>query len=145
MISNRPYMIRAMYDWIVDNHWTPHIQVDANYPGVEVPDEFVQDGVIVLNVQPEAVRELEIGNDWIYFKARFQGVEREVGFFPESVLAVFARENGQGMPFPPEPYPEEELMEFSTPESVEEAIEKNDHLESPDKKQRKKGHLSIVK
>lgn len=140
MISNRPYMIRAMYDWIVDNQWTPHIQVDANYPGVQVPQEFVQEGIIVLNVHPEAVRDLEMANDWFFFKARFQGVEREIGFFPEAVLAVFARENGQGMPFPPEPYPED-IEETQTPEPVEAALEKADS----DKSKRKKGHLSVVK
>jgi len=107
MISNRPYLIRGIYQWIVDNEWTPHFQVDANYPGTHVPDEFVQEGMIVLNVNPSAVTALEIENDWISFRARFQGIEREVGFAPSAVLAVFARENGQGMPFPPEPYPDE--------------------------------------
>lgn len=107
MISNRPYLIRAIYDWVVDNDWTPHMQVDANYPGVEVPLEYVQDGVIVLNVSPTAVGYLSLENDQISFRARFAGIERSLHFPPESVLAVFARENGHGMPFPPEPYPED--------------------------------------
>ena len=107
MIPNRPYLIRAVYQWIVDNDWTPHLQVDANYPGVDVPFEYVQEGVIVLNTAPSAVQALELANDWISFRARFQGVERKIGFPPQAVLAVFARENGQGMPFPPEPYPEQ--------------------------------------
>ncbi|HHT00130.1 MAG TPA: ClpXP protease specificity-enhancing factor [Thiomicrospira sp.] len=106
MISNRPYLIRAIYDWIVDNEWTPHFQIDANYPGTNVPQEFVQDGVIVLNAHPSAVVDLSLDNDWFAFKARFQGIERSIHFPPEAMLAVFARENGQGMPFPPEPYPE---------------------------------------
>lgn len=106
MISNRPYIIRAMYDWIVDNDWTPHLQVDANYPGITVPQEYAQDGVIVLNVTPSAVVGLSMENDWFSFKARFKGIETSLGFPPEAVLAIFARENGQGMPFPPEPYPE---------------------------------------
>ncbi len=109
MISNRSYIIRAMYDWIVDNDWTPHVQVDANYPGVDVPQAYVQDGVIVLNVTPSAVMGLSMGNDWFTFKARFGGIETTLGFPPEAILAIFARENGQGMPFPPEPYPEELL------------------------------------
>ena len=108
MIPNRPYLIRAVYQWIVDNDWTPHLQVDANYPGVDVPFEYVQEGVIVLNTAPSAVQGLELANDWISFRARFQGVERKIGFPPQAVLAVFARENGQGMPFPPEPYPEQD-------------------------------------
>ena len=106
MISNKPYIIRAMYDWIVDSGWTPHVQVDVNYPGVNVPQEYVQDGVIVLNMAPTAVMALSMDNSWFTFKARFKGVETTLGFPPEAVLAIFARENGQGMPFPPEPYPE---------------------------------------
>jgi len=109
MISNRPYMIRAMYDWIVDNGWTPHVQVDANYPSVNVPQAHVQDGVIVLNMAPTAVVALAMDNDWFTFKARFGGIENTLGFPPEAILAIFARENGQGMPFPPEPYPDELL------------------------------------
>ncbi len=109
MISNKPYILRAMYEWIVDNGWTPHLQVDANYPGVNVPQEFVQEGVIVLNMAPSAVVNLSMDNSWFTFKARFNGVETTLGFAPEAVLAIFARENGQGMPFPPEPYPEELL------------------------------------
>ncbi|WFE68027.1 ClpXP protease specificity-enhancing factor [Thiomicrospira sp. R3] len=108
MISNRPYLIRAIYQWIVDNDWTPHFQVDANYPFADVPQEFVNEGVIVLNASPTAVQALDISNDVIGFRARFQGVERKISFPPQAVLAVFARENGQGMPFPPEPYPTED-------------------------------------
>lgn len=109
MISNKPYMIRAMYEWMVDNGWTPHLQVDANYPGVNVPKEHVQDGVIVLNMAPSAIVGLSMDNSWFTFKARFSGIETTLGFPPEAILAIFARENGQGMPFPPEPYPEELL------------------------------------
>ncbi|WP_044412893.1 ClpXP protease specificity-enhancing factor [Thiomicrospira microaerophila] len=108
MISNRPYLMRAIYQWIVDNEWTPHVQVDANFPFADVPQEFVSEGVIVLNIAPTAVQGLDMANDWISFRARFQGIERKIGFPPEAVLALFARENGQGMPFPPEPYPTED-------------------------------------
>jgi stringent starvation protein B len=159
MISNRPYIIRAIYDWVVDNEWTPHMQVDANYPGTNVPQEFVQDGVIVLNVAPAAVVGLNMDNDWFSFKARFQGVERELGFAPEAVLAVFARENGQGMPFPPEPYPDEadeDLEEANKPSlsavkdsdstPAEKTAEKPDKAEGGAKKgAAKKPTLSIVK
>ncbi|GKT12988.1 MAG: stringent starvation protein B [Thiomicrorhabdus sp.] len=119
MISNRPYMVRAMYDWIVDNSWTPHVQVDANYPSVNVPQDFVQDGVIVLNIDPAAVVGLSMDNEWFTFKARFGGIETTLGFPPEAVLAIFARENGQGMPFPAEPYPEETFDEAPTLSAVE--------------------------
>lgn len=122
MTSNRPYLIRAMYEWMVDNEWTPHMQVDANYPGIAIPEQFVQDGVIVFNVAPEAVRALTMHNDGFGFSARFQGIEQKVHFPPEAVLAIFARENGQGMPFPKEPYPDE-LTEPSTKKPTLSAVE----------------------
>ncbi|SFR54286.1 ClpXP protease specificity-enhancing factor [Thiomicrospira sp. ALE5] len=111
MISNRPYLIRAIYQWIVDNDWTPHIQVDANYPGVLVPQQHVQDGVIVLNLAPSAVQGLDMDNALFTFRARFSGVEQRLAVPPQAVLAIFARENGQGMPLPPEPYPETALAD----------------------------------
>ncbi len=106
MISQRPYFIRALYDWIVDNAWTPYVQVDADWPGVQVPRQFVEDGMIVLNIGPDATHHLSLENERISFRARFQGQEHRVSFPPEAVLSIFARENGMGMPFPPEPYPE---------------------------------------
>lgn len=152
MISNRPYMIRAMYEWMVDNQWTPHMQVDANYPGIQVPQQYAQDGVIVLNVAPSAVQGLEMKNDWFYFKARFQGIEQEVAFPPEAVLAIFARENGQGMPFPAEPYPdegEEPVREDKKPSLSAVQSEESDHdgdNSAPSKrKPGKKPTLSVVK
>lgn len=115
MISQKPYLIRALYDWIVDNDWTPYIQVDAEWPGVEVPRQFVEDGTIVLNISPLATRNLVLNNDEIRFQARFQGEERIVRFPPGAVLAIFARETGQGMPFPPEPYPEQDEVDSKSP------------------------------
>ncbi len=103
MTSTKPYLIRAIYDWILDNGMTPHLVVDAGYPEVRVPQEFVADGRIVLNILPSAVRELVIGNDWISFNARFGGVAREVLVPAEAVLGIFTRENGQGMVFPETP------------------------------------------
>ncbi|WP_294949788.1 ClpXP protease specificity-enhancing factor [Sulfurivirga sp.] len=117
MISQKPYFIRALYDWIVDNGWTPHVQVDADWPGVEVPREYVQDGVIVLNISPTATHGLELGNERISFMTRFQGQERRVSFPPEAVLAIFSRETGQGMPFPPEPHPEPEAEQSPSAEA----------------------------
>lgn len=166
MISNRPYMIRALFDWIVDNDWTPHLQVDAHYPGIEVPMEFAQDGMIVLNAHPNAVRELMMANDWFSFKARFSGVERRLGFPPEAVLAIFARENGQGMPFPPEPYPQASDEGSSKPpkpskptvsavkdsgvshaaadKTADKTAQKTDK-DDKSKKPKKGSHLSVVK
>ena len=107
MTPNRPYLIRAMHEWICDNGLTTHLAVDAHYPGTEVPQEFVQDGQIVLNIAPRAVTAFEAGNEAITFSARFGGVPRTVYVPVEAVMAVFARENGQGMAFEPtEPPPE---------------------------------------
>jgi stringent starvation protein B len=102
MTSNRPYLIRALYEWLVDNELTPYLLVDADQPQVEVPREFVEGGRIVLNVNPRAISDLELGNDWISFSARFRGVLEHVLLPPAAVLGIYAKENGQGMLFPTE-------------------------------------------
>ena len=101
MTSTKPYLVRAIYEWILDNHMTPHILVDARYPGTRVPAEFVENGQIVLNIGPTAVQGLVVGNDWVRFSARFGGVSRNLEFPCEAVLGIFSRENHQGMVFPP--------------------------------------------
>lgn len=101
MTSNRPYLIRAIHEWISDNGLTSHLAVNAFYPGAEVPQEFVENGQIVLNIAPRAVSEFQADNQEIRFSARFGGVPRTVRVPVEAVLAVFARENGQGMAFEP--------------------------------------------
>ncbi len=100
MSSNRPYLIRSLYEWIVDNDMTPHLLVDAEAERVEVPRQFVQDGRIVLNISPDAVRGLELGNDYIVFGARFGGISMNVSVPPGTVLGIYAKENGRGMLFP---------------------------------------------
>ena len=108
MTSNRPYLIRALYDWLVDNGLTPHLLVNAEAEGVVVPAQFVQEGRIVLNVGPNAVHSLELGNDLVFFNARFGGVSMDVCIPPQAVLGIYARENGRGMLFPEEePGPDE--------------------------------------
>ena len=99
MTSNKPYFIRAIYDWIVDNNLTPHILVNADYPGVQVPLEHVNNGRIVLNISPEACRGLHLDNDRIVFTARFSGVTVQVFVVPAAVFAIYAKENGRGMLF----------------------------------------------
>ena len=91
--------MRAIYDWIVDSALTPYILVDAEGEDVTVPVQYIQDGKIILNVSPEAVRGLEVANDWVMFSARFSGVSMDVSFPPKSVLAIYAKENGRGMVF----------------------------------------------
>jgi stringent starvation protein B len=100
MSSNRPYLIRALYEWLVDNRQTPFFLVDAQRDDVVIPRDFVEDGRIVLNLAPGAVRNLELGNDWITFSARFSGQAMDVVVPPDAVLGVYSRENGQGMLFP---------------------------------------------
>jgi stringent starvation protein B len=99
MTSSRPYLIRALHEWIVDNDLTPHLIVDAAADGVQVPREFVEDGRIVLNVSPSAATALVLGNELIEFNARFGGVSRHIVVPPEAVLAIYSRETGVGMVF----------------------------------------------
>lgn len=107
--STRPYLIRAMHEWCCDNGYTPHITVSVDR-SVQVPLEYVKDGEIVLNVGVTATTDLQLGNDYISFKARFSGAARDIMVPVDQVIAVFARENGQGMAFPqiskPDPAPE---------------------------------------
>ncbi len=99
MTSSRPYLIRALYEWIVDNGLTPYILVDAEREGLNAPTEYADNGKLVLNIAPRAVRELNVGNDAITFSARFGGVARDVYVPVQAVMAIYARENGQGMLF----------------------------------------------
>jgi stringent starvation protein B len=91
--------VRAINEWLVDNNLTPHVLVDATRPGVQVPTAYVQDGRIVLNVAPGAVRDLFIRNEALSFSARFGGMPMQVSVPMAAVLAIYARENGQGMFF----------------------------------------------
>lgn len=99
MTSNRPYFIRAMYDWIVDNDLTPYLLVNAEFPGVEVPLEHVHSGRIILNISPKACRGLHLENDRILLTARFSGISTQMVLSPGAVLAIYAKENGRGMEF----------------------------------------------
>ncbi|EJL6523517.1 ClpXP protease specificity-enhancing factor [Vibrio cholerae] len=103
MTPRRPYLLRAFYDWLLENELTPHLVVDATLPGVKVPLEYVQDGQIILNVAPRAVGNLELGNDEVTFNARFGGRPHLVIVPIYAVQAIYARENGAGTMFEPEP------------------------------------------
>ncbi len=108
--SRRPYLIRAMFEWAVDNNLTPHLLVSADAPGVEVPRQYVEDGKVTLNISPRAAQSLLLGNELIQFNARFGGRSWHVRVPPGAVLAVYARENGEGVVFgeveaPEEPVP----------------------------------------
>src|SRR5690554_1954072 len=99
MTSHRPYIIRALYEWILENDCTPYILVNAYEEGAEVPQEYVKDGQIVLNIAPVAVHDLRISNEAINFNGRFGGVPSGVYVPINAVLGIYARENGQGMMF----------------------------------------------
>ncbi|MDP9602536.1 ClpXP protease specificity-enhancing factor [Variovorax sp. NFACC27] len=97
--STRPYLIRALYEWCTDNGFTPYVAVQVD-DTVQVPREYVKNGEIVLNISFDATSSLKLGNDFIEFKARFAGTAREISVPVGRVIAIYARENGQGMAFP---------------------------------------------
>jgi stringent starvation protein B len=97
--SKRPYLIRAMHEWMTDNGNTPHVVIDALVPGVAVPPEHVKDGKIILNISETAAHNLKLNNDSVSFRARFGGVPFDVWVPMASVLGIYARETGQGMIF----------------------------------------------
>ena len=99
MTSSRPYIIRALYEWILENECTPYILVNAYAEGVEVPQEHVKDGQIILNVSPAAVQNLSIRNQSIDFDGRFAGLPKRVYVPVNAVMGIYAKENGQGMIF----------------------------------------------
>ena len=99
MTSSRPYLIRAIYEWLVDNQLTPYMMVDAMHERARVPEQYIEDGKIILNVAPMAVREMSMTNVLIQFDARFSGTTHHISFPIQAVMAVYAFENGRGMVF----------------------------------------------
>ena len=128
MSSSRPYLIRALYEWLADNDLTPYLAVDATIENVMVPSQHIQDGQIVLNIAMSAVRELDISNEAVAFSARFGGVPQQVYVPVAAVLAIYAKENGQGMAFGhepelPDPEPKGPVAVDAEPEPVKEEKE----------------------
>ncbi len=111
MTSNKPYLVRALNDWILDNQLTPYLLVDASIKGVEVPEQQIKDGKIILNITPSAIQEIVFENEWIYFSARFGGQPFMINIPISAVLAIYAKENGRGMMFA-----EEESLAVETAE-----------------------------
>jgi stringent starvation protein B len=115
----RPYLLRAMHEWVSDSQHTPHVIIDAERPGVVVPRPFVKDGKIVLNLSHTATQNLTLGNEWIEFGARFAGVVHFIRVPIAAVLGIYARETGEGMVFSdqdlgPEPPPQPSAEEDGT-------------------------------
>lgn len=134
MSPNRPYIIRALYEWITDNQLTPHVLINANVDGVEVPERSIQKGKVVLNIDPGAVENLELGNDWLHFNTRFAGVQEKIRIPVDAVIAVYARENGQGMMFA-----QDEELESDSQTSIASDID-GDGTSPP-----RKPHLTLIK
>ena len=137
MTSNQPYLLRAFYEWIVDNELTPHLVVDATAPGVQVPQEFVNDGQIVLNVSPTACAKLVIGLVDVTFEARFGGVARSLMVPCSAVQAIYAKENGAGTLFTAE--------EIAAEQEESETLEESTSAEEQAKPDKKKPTLTLVK
>ncbi len=125
MTSNRPYLLRALYEWIADNGLTPHILVDAEHEGVDVPDHAIDKGKVVLNVAASATEQLSMDNEYVCFRARFSGKPCAVSVPMDAVIAIYARENGQGMMF---------AQEDTPPASVDDSVDPTP-----------RSHLKIVK
>jgi stringent starvation protein B len=134
LTSRRPYLLRAMHEWITDNGQTPHIVVDAAMEGVKVPPQHVKDGKIILNVSLSAAQGLSLGNEELSFRARFGGVSQDIVVPVAAVVGIYARESGQGMifgdgegpagtPKPPSPQPP-----LSTPPSPPAGVPRKSHL-----------------
>jgi len=139
----RPYLLRAYYDWLVDNSFTPYLVVDATYLGVNVPVEYVKDGQIVLNLSAGATGNLQLTNDFIQFNARFKGISRELYIPMGAALAIYARENGDGVMFEAEEIYDELNREpiSEQPLSFSEAVDKP---RLKNKIQKSASHLRIV-
>ena len=141
----RPYLLRAYYDWLVDNSFTPYLVVDATYLGVNVPVDYVKDGQIVLNLSANATGNLQLTNDFIQFNARFKGVSRELYIPMGAALAIYARENGDGVMFEPE----EVYDELNSEPDTEQPTSFHEAVDTPRKREEKKktksvSHLRIV-
>lgn len=132
--SRRPYLIRALYEWVLDNDLTPHLLVAADAPGVDVPRQFVdEEGRITINISPSAVQGLTMDNDWITFSARFSGRGYAITVPPGTVLALYARENGEGMLFgevetPPVDEAQPQVDQDATAQSTDASKERASHL-----------------
>ena len=139
MSPRRPYILRALYDWLLDNQLTPLLVVNAEYIGTIIPTEFVQEGRIVLNIAPNATANFSMSQTEIEFSARFSGVPRQVYVPMGAIMAIYARENGAGMMFDTEPgYEQEEhalaQKNIKTPlQLLDDTAKNNNNLNGNDK------------
>ncbi|GGI79070.1 ClpXP protease specificity-enhancing factor [Shewanella gelidii] len=144
LTPSRPYLLRAYYDWLMDNHLTPHVVVDAFVPGTEVPQQYVKDGQIVLNITASAVGNLQITNEFVEFNARFGGVPQQVVLPMAAIVAIYARENGAGTVFDVEDAYSQTAKDKSAPSISETPTQESKSIETP-KSAKKTSHLTLVK
>ena len=142
MTSTRPYLLRAIYEWILDNQLTPHVAVNAHGEGVQVPQEYVQEGQITLNLAPSAINSLDMDNEALSFSARFRGVPMDIYVPIQSVMGIYARENGQGMMFSEEDY---QPPPSPTPLSPTSVPKKSGKSDKKSKSGAKRPQLRVVK
>ena len=142
---SRGYLVRALFDWIIDNDLTPHLVVAAEVPGTDVPDAYVKDGQITLNIAPSAVRDLYMDADAVSFNARFGGVPTQIYVPTASILAIFARENGQGMGFGMEPGADLLQAQIEAALEAGEPVAPTEAPETPKTTKPKKSGLRVVK
>lgn len=126
LTPTRPYLARAIYEWICDNQLTPYLLVDATQSHVKVPIQHIKDGQIVLNIVPHAVHQFQMDNNAIFFSARFGGVPQEIYVPMSAVLGIYSRENGQGLFFDPKEYDGQTSSEDALPEVEQDQPEKTD-------------------
>jgi stringent starvation protein B len=138
MLSNKPYLIRAFNDWIVDSNCTPILVVDATVPRCVVPQDYIENGEIILNISPDAIRELKITATVVEFKASFSGIAYTISVPVRAVLAVYAEENGQGMFFDID-HDEDDGWGDDAFETVE-----NESTATAETTEKKKPHLTLV-
>ena len=138
LTPTRPYLARAIYEWICDNNLTPYLLVDATQPYTVVPQQFVQDGQIVLNLAPHSVHMLNMSNDAITFSARFSGASKDLYIPMNAVLGLYARENGQGLFFDPDEYANVQIEEDALKSN------KSDETEITTDAPKKKSSLRIL-
>ncbi len=140
MTSTKPYLVRAIHEWALDNNLTPQILVSDSVEGVKVPQNYIKDGHIVFNIHINAVKDLNLTNEWIFFSARFAGKAMDIEVPIDAVLAIYARENGQGIFFQDEePSPPPEEKSKSVTDNKDTADPK------PQKSKDSKSHLKLVK
>lgn len=146
--SSRPYLLRALYEWLLDNRLTPYVIVAADMDGVVVPRTHVQDGQLVLNISPDATRDLLVDNEQLTFSARFGGVPMQLYIPVDAVMAIYARENGAGMVFGQEP----RIQDVKTPGSVSSEAQQqtpssdtSEGAQGAASKPRAASHLTLIK